>query len=73
MSDRQRHRTDRILKMLLHKGSVTVEELIVSLEASAPSIRRDLTQLEAKGLIRRTHGGAALVQELPRNLPNRRP
>jgi DeoR family transcriptional regulator, aga operon transcriptional repressor len=64
MSDRQRHRTDRILKMLLHKGSVTVEELIVSLEASAPSIRRDLTQLEAKGLIRRTHGGAALVQEL---------
>jgi DeoR family transcriptional regulator of aga operon len=64
MSARQKHRTDRILKLLLRTGSVTVEELIVSLKASAPSIRRDLTRLEAEGLIRRTHGGAALVQEL---------
>jgi DeoR family transcriptional regulator of aga operon len=64
MSARQEHRTDRILKLLLGKGSVTVEELITALEASAPSIRRDLTRLEARGLIKRTHGGAALVQEL---------
>jgi DeoR family transcriptional regulator of aga operon len=64
MSARQERRTDRILKLLLHKGSVSVEELIASLGASAPSIRRDLTRLEARGLIRRTHGGAALVQEL---------
>jgi DeoR family transcriptional regulator, aga operon transcriptional repressor len=64
MSVRQQHRDDRILKLLLRKGSVTVEELIASLGASAPSIRRDLTRLEARGLIRRTHGGAALVQEL---------
>ena len=64
MSARQQHRNDQILKLLLHKGSVTVEELIASLGASAPSIRRDLTRLEARGLIRRTHGGAALVQEL---------
>jgi DeoR family transcriptional regulator of aga operon len=64
MSERQEHRTDRILKLLLRKGSVTVEELIASLDASAPSIRRDLTRLEARGLIKRTHGGAALVQEL---------
>jgi DeoR family transcriptional regulator of aga operon len=64
MSVRQQHRDDRILKMLLQKGSITVEELITSLGASAPSIRRDLTRLESRGLIRRTHGGAALVQEL---------
>ncbi len=64
MSERQQSRDDRILKLLLHKGSVTVEALIDSLGASAPSIRRDLTRLEARGLIRRTHGGAALVQEL---------
>ncbi|MGA8432085.1 MAG: DeoR/GlpR family DNA-binding transcription regulator [Candidatus Sulfotelmatobacter sp.] len=64
MSVRQQHRDDRILKLLLRKGSITVEELIASLGASAPSIRRDLTRLEARGLIRRTHGGAALVQEL---------
>src|SRR3981189_127457 len=64
MSARQRHRDDRILKLLLQRGSITVEELVASLGASAPSIRRDLTRLEASGLIRRTHGGAALVQDL---------
>jgi DeoR family transcriptional regulator, aga operon transcriptional repressor len=64
MSIRQQHRADRILKLLLQKGSVSVEELIKLLDASAPSIRRDLTRLEQKGLIRRTHGGASLVQEL---------
>src|SRR6266849_8199361 len=64
MSARQEHRSERILKLLLQKGSVTLEELVESLKASAPSIRRDLTRLEAQGLIRRTHGGAALVQEL---------
>ncbi len=64
MSARQQHRSDRILKLLLSKGSVTVGELTASLDASAPSIRRDLTRLEAQGLIRRTHGGATLAQEL---------
>jgi DeoR family transcriptional regulator of aga operon len=64
MPTRREHRTERILKLLLHKGSVTIEELIESLQASAPSIRRDLTRLETRGLIRRTHGGATLVQEL---------
>src|SRR6266436_8626588 len=64
MSVRQQHRDDRILKLLLHKGTVAAEELNDDLGASAPSIRRDLIRLEGKGLIRRTHGGAALVQEL---------
>src|SRR5216683_4989501 len=64
MSSRREHRADRILKLLLQKGSITVEELIDSLGASAPSIRRDLARLESKGLARRTHGGATLVQEL---------
>jgi DeoR family transcriptional regulator of aga operon len=64
MSARQKQRTEQILKLLLRKGEVTVEELIASLDASAPSIRRDLASLEDRGLIKRTHGGAALVQEL---------
>ena len=64
MSARQQNRADQILKLLLQKGTVTVEELMAKLHASAPSIRRDLTRLEQRGLIRRTHGGAALVQEL---------
>src|SRR5580700_813362 len=64
MPERPKNRDDHILKFLLQRGSVTVDELIALLGASAPSIRRDLTRLEARGLIRRTHGGAALVQEL---------
>ena len=64
MSERQKNRNDQILKLLLQEGSVSVEELMASSGASAPSIRRDLTRLEARGLIRRTRGGAALVQEL---------
>jgi DeoR family transcriptional regulator of aga operon len=64
MPERRKNRDEPILKLLLRKGSVTVEDLVASLGASAPSIRRDLTHLEARGLIRRTHGGAALVQEL---------
>jgi len=32
--------------------------------SSAPSIRRDLAKLENRGLIRRTHGGAELVEPL---------
>jgi DeoR family transcriptional regulator, aga operon transcriptional repressor len=64
MSVRQQNRSDKILKLLLQKGTVSVDELMKKLAASAPSIRRDLTRLEERGLIRRTHGGAALVQEL---------
>jgi DeoR family transcriptional regulator of aga operon len=64
MTKRLEHRTERILKMLLQRGSVRVDELVTSLTASAPSIRRDLARLESKGLVTRTHGGATLVQEL---------
>ncbi len=64
MPSRLEHRTERILKLLLQSGTVTVEELTAALEASGPSIRRDLVRLESKGLIKRNHGGATLVQEL---------
>lgn len=58
------NRADQILKELRHKGSVSLEELIAGLGASAASVRRDLAQLEEKGLVRRTHGGAILVEPL---------
>jgi len=58
------HRHDDILSELRKKGSVSLEELIRHLGASAASIRRDLAKLEKKGLIRRTHGGATLVEPL---------
>src|SRR5215472_11859346 len=59
-----RDRADQILKALRHNGSVSLDELIKGLGASAASVRRDLAKLEEKGLVRRTHGGATLVEPL---------
>ena len=57
-------RSEQIVKFLLRTGSATIEELLSVAGSSAPSIRRDLARLEARGLIRRTHGGAELVEPL---------
>lgn len=57
-------RSERIMKLLLRAGSASMEEILAEAGSSAPSIRRDLAQLESRGLIRRTHGGATLVEPL---------
>lgn len=51
-------RQEEILKILVERGSITVEELSKSLKVSPSTIRRDLEEMEGKGLLRRTHGGA---------------
>lgn len=51
-------RQQRILERLLNQGKVTVEELMVDFGVSAPTVRADLAALEARRLLRRTHGGA---------------
>ncbi len=49
----------------LHKtGSVSVDALAEQLHVTAVTIRRDLDDLERKGLLHRTHGGATPVQPL---------
>jgi DeoR family transcriptional regulator of aga operon len=58
------NRADKILRELRQKGSLSLDELIADLGASAASVRRDLAKLEAKGLVRRTHGGVTLVEPL---------
>src|SRR6266567_9114389 len=57
-------RSERIVKFLLGAGSATIEEILAVAGSSAPSIRRDLERVENRGLIRRTHGGATLVEPL---------
>ena len=44
-----------------HDGFATVKELCEKLYASESSVRRDLSALEGRRVIRRTHGGAELV------------
>src|SRR5437588_429088 len=51
-------RQTAILGELRKNGKVTVEELTAAFSVSAPTIRADLSRLEERGLLRRTHGGA---------------
>ncbi len=64
MSTKTDERGERIMRALLRAGDITVEELVKQVGSSAPSIRRDLTRLEKRGLALRTHGGATLVEPL---------
>jgi DeoR family transcriptional regulator of aga operon len=64
MADALNRRCELIIKFLLRTGTATVEEILEVAGSSAPSIRRDLARLESRGLIRRTHGGATLVEPL---------
>jgi DeoR family transcriptional regulator of aga operon len=64
MSTKTERRAEEIMKRLLGQGEATVEELVNLTGTSAPSIRRDLIALESRGLIRRNHGGAALIEPL---------
>ncbi|MBI2941860.1 MAG: DeoR/GlpR transcriptional regulator [Chloroflexi bacterium] len=54
-------RRDRLLNELLRNGGVTVSALSEDLQVSEATIRRDLELLEQEGLLRRTHGGAVVV------------
>jgi len=57
-------RSERTMKFLLRTGTASIEEILAEVGSSAPSIRRDLARLESRGLIKRTHGGATLVEPL---------
>jgi DeoR/GlpR family transcriptional regulator of sugar metabolism len=61
---KQQARLNAILDQLRKSGNVTVEFLSEHFGTSLVTIRRDLDQLEADGLLQRTHGGAALLEPL---------
>lgn len=61
MSAKTDKRANQILHAVLHHGTTSVEELVNLTGASPASVRRDLTRLEERGLVRRTHGGAKLA------------
>jgi len=61
---KENNRIDGVLRELRRKGSISLDELVKHLRSSPASIRRDLAKLELKGLIRRTPGGATLVEPL---------
>lgn len=58
-------RKEEILARLGRDGRVVVAELVAGLSVSEDTIRRDLQELGAMGLLHRVHGGALLSQSLP--------
>lgn len=54
----QQQRFEAILKILDQEESVSSKELVMLIDASEATIRRDLTFLEEKGFLKRVHGGA---------------
>src|SRR3954468_1627393 len=58
---RAEERQKRIEEYLQKVEFASLEELAKHVTASVSSVRRDLTELEAGGSIRRTHGGARVV------------
>jgi DeoR/GlpR family transcriptional regulator of sugar metabolism len=61
-------RRDKILELLQENGRVLAKDLAELFEMSIDSIRRDLSIMEEKRLLKRTHGGAIPVLKV-RNAP----
>ena len=51
-------RWNKILDLLDKEGSLSLKDLMEHCDVSEATVRRDLTNLEAKNLLFRTHGGA---------------
>ena len=62
-------RVDYILQELRERKAVYVNQLAEKYYVSPSTIRRDLSELEKKGLIRRTYGGAVLIEHPSTEIP----
>ena len=58
-------RQNEILDLIAKNGSVIVTDLVKKFNVSIATIRRDLTELEGKNLLKRVYGGAVPVGENP--------
>ena len=54
-------RRDHLLDLLRRDGMVRVSDAAAALGVTPVTVRRDITQLAAEGLVRRVHGGATLL------------
>ena len=57
-------RHQKILEILQKEKTVSTKKIQESLYISEATVRRDLTKMEQKGLIKRTYGGATIVESL---------
>ncbi|NLK87089.1 MAG: DeoR/GlpR transcriptional regulator [Clostridiaceae bacterium] len=62
-------RKSRIIEYLEQHGKAEVNTLSKMLGVVAETIRRDMRELEAQGVLKRTHGGAVAVNQKEREYP----
>lgn len=55
-------RREAILAILRKSGAATVDELAEKLYVSEATVRRDLAEMQSMGQLRRSHGGAVLLE-----------
>lgn len=61
----------RIIEDTLKRtGSIIISDISSILECSEETIRRDLKEMEAQGLLKRTHGGAFLDEDEDKTIPS---
>ena len=59
-------RQDHVERMIAADGRVTVVGLAREFDVTTETVRRDLAQLEIRGLVRRVHGGAVAASKTSR-------
>jgi DeoR/GlpR family transcriptional regulator of sugar metabolism len=62
-------RRTEILQIVRSEGRVRVNELAARFSSSAVTIRNDLNELDQRGLVLRSHGGAVLPEKVLRESP----
>jgi DeoR family lactose phosphotransferase system repressor len=65
----KKERQDAILSTLNRKQFCSVSELAKQLYVAPITVRRDLMEMEASGLLKRCHGGASVVDYANREVP----
>jgi DeoR/GlpR family transcriptional regulator of sugar metabolism len=64
-------RKEKIKEIILEQKNVAVVELSELFSVTEETIRRDLTSLENEGILKRTHGGAILINRVLSNVNNK--
>ncbi len=59
----------QILQILRSEGRAKVNELVRRFNTSAVTIRSDLNELDQRGLVQRSHGGAVIQDTVFRESP----
>ena len=62
-------RLEKIQEILAENGARSVQRLARALFVSESTVRRDLSELQRQGLVKRIHGGAVLITGASRELP----